>query len=88
MRVYENRVPVLVFPLRGFYSIWGITGVPLVWEMPIFTEEVASSACVRFSRSSAAAPFRTRPSAVAVALRASLVIQGLGFGVEGLGVRG
>ena len=27
-------VPLLGVPLRGVYSIWGIIGVPLCWEMP------------------------------------------------------
>ena len=29
-------VPFLGVPLRGFYSIWGITGVPLFWEINHF----------------------------------------------------
>ena len=27
-------VPVLGAPLRGFYSIWSITGISLFWEIP------------------------------------------------------
>ena len=38
MGVSENRgtrFDVLGVPLKGFYSIWGIEGAPLFWEMPI-----------------------------------------------------
>ena len=26
-------------PFRGFYSIWGIKGVPVIWDMPNFLEK-------------------------------------------------
>ena len=37
MGVSESREYPLGGPwLRGFYSAWGIKGVPLFWEMPTF----------------------------------------------------
>ena len=32
-------VPCLGLPLRGFYSIWGVKGVPLFWEMPMSSRQ-------------------------------------------------
>ena len=38
IRVSENRGTLFGgVSLRGFDSIWGITGVPLFWEMPIWS---------------------------------------------------